>query len=144
MSKKISSQQEIDTFLETPRIAVLIYGGPRPAPTGVPVWFHWDGQAVQMFAGRKSPKVKQLAKDPNISVLVTNKVGEPEAWMAFDGRVALSDFDAAEWGALLERVAPRYWDLTDAAYAKTIDDWRGAPEAFVSLQLIPDEIRFGS
>ncbi len=144
MSKRFSSQQEIDTFLEEPRLAMLIYRGSRPAPTGVPVWFDWGGKSVQMFAGRTSPKVLQLSKDPNISVLVTNRVGEPEGWVAFDGQVVVSDFSSEDWSALLDRVAPRYWDLTDPACAKEIEGWHSVPEAFVSLELIPEVIRSGA
>ncbi|MEM1436966.1 MAG: pyridoxamine 5'-phosphate oxidase family protein [Pseudomonadota bacterium] len=144
MAKRFNSQSEIDAFLETPRLAMLLYQGPRPSPTGVPVWFDWNGTAVRMFAGRTSAKVKQLQQDPNISVLVTNRVGEPEGWVAFDGQVAIADFETDDWTALLDRVAPRYWDLSDPAYAKEIAGWRAAPEAFVSLTLVPESIRSGA
>ncbi len=144
MAKRFNSQQEIDAFLETPRLAMLLYNGPRPAPTGVPVWFDWDGKTLRMFAARTSPKVDRLTKDPNVSVLVTNAVGEPEAWVAFDGTIEISDFEADDWNALLDRVAPRYWDLTEAAYANEIEGWRLAPEAFVALNLAPEKIRSGA
>ena len=144
MAKKFNNQSEIDAFLEEPRLAILMYQGSGPAPTGVPVWFDWDGQTLRLFAGRTSPKVKRMKADPNISVLVTNKVGEPEAWVAFDGMAKIADFDPDDWSALLDRTAPRYWDLTDADYAKVIEDWRAAPEAFVSIELQPDKIRSGA
>lgn len=144
MSKRFKSQEEINEFLETPRLAMLLYNGTRPAPTGVPVWFDWDGERVRMFAGRNSPKVAHLKADPNVSVLVTNQVGEPEGWVAFDGKVTVSDFEPDDWTALIDRVAPRYWDLSIAEYADEIAGWRTAPEAFVALNLIPDAIRFGA
>ena len=144
MSKRFSSQQEIDEFLAEPRLAILMYNGKRPAPTGVPVWFDWDGHTLQMFASRTSPKVEQLQKDPNVSVLITNRVGEPEGWVAFDGTVTIGDFAPADWQALIDRVAPRYWDMSESAYADEISNWRAAPEAFVSLALVPDAIRSGA
>ena len=144
MAKRFETQQEIENFLEEPRLAILIYPGSRPAPTGVPVWFDWDGETVQMFAGRTSPKVKQLLADPNVSVLVTNRVGEPEGWVAFDGKLEVADFDPDEWSALLDRVAPRYWDLNEPAYAAEIEGWRGVPESFVSLRFKPEVIRSGA
>ena len=91
MSKRFNSQHEIDTFLKEPRLAMLIYSGSRPAPTGVPVWFDWDGKMVRIFTSRSSPKVRQLTKNPNISVLVTNRVGEPEGCVAFNGKVTIKD-----------------------------------------------------
>lgn len=144
MAKRFETQQEIDTFLEEPRLAILMYQGSRAGPTGVPVWFDWNGHAVQMFAGRNSPKVKHLLKEPNISVLVTNRVRESEGWVAFDGKVVIADFDPEDWSALLDRVAPRYWDLNETAYEKEIEGWRAAPEAFVSLKLQPKVIRTGA
>lgn len=144
MSKRFKSQQAINTFLEEPRLAMLMYNGSRAAPTGVPVWFDWDGKTVRMFAGRTSPKVQQLRDDPNISVLVTNRVGEPEGWVSFDGKIVISDFSEVDWSNLLDRVAPRYWDLTEAHYAKEIEGWCSAPEAFVSLELVPEAIRSGA
>ena len=144
MSKRFKNQQEIDAFLEEPRLAMLMYNGSRPAPTGVPVWFDWDGEIVRMFAGRTSPKVQQLTNDPNVSVLVTNRVGEPEGWVAFDGEVSVSDFTAEDWVTLIDRVAPRYWDLSDAAYGKEIENWKTVPDAFVSLELQPATIRSGA
>lgn len=144
MAKRFDTQQEIDNFLEEPRLAILIYQGVRPGPTGVPVWFDWDGETVRMFAGRNSPKVKQLLNNPNISVLVTNQVREPEAWVAFDGKVVITDFEPEDWSALLDRVAPKYWDLNEGAHAKNIEAWRAGPEAFVSLNLLPEAIRSGA
>ena len=137
------TEQEIETFLTEPRLAMLLYNGSRPGPTGVPVWFDWDGEMVRMFASRTSPKVKQLKADPNISVLVTNHVGEPEGWVAFDGRVEVGEFEADDWLALINRVAPRYWDLSNPDYSSVLDQWRSSPEAFAALTLVPSAIRSG-
>ncbi len=144
MAKRFNSQQEIDSFLQEPRLAILMYNGSRPAPTGVPVWFDWDGKTVRMFAARTSSKVARLREDANVSVLVTNRVGEPEAWVAFDGRVVVSDYAAEDWRALIDRVAPRFWDLSEPGYANEIEGWRMSPEAFVSLDLVPETIRSGA
>ena len=97
-----------------------------------------------MFAGRNSPKVTHLTTNPNASVLITNQVGEPEGWVAFDGKIHISDFNAGDWVGLLDRIAPKYWDLSNAAHAQTLADWREAPEAMVSLEMTPDRIRSGA
>ena len=143
MSSRFNSQAEIDNFLEKPRLAMLLYNGAGPAPTGVPVWFDWDGHTVRIFAGASSPKVAYLKKDPNVSVLVTNLMGEPEGWVAFDGAVTIGDYEPADWEALIDRMAPRYWDLSEEHYAETINQWRAVPQAFASLELIPEKIRSG-
>ena len=143
MSRRFPTQQDIDAFLHEPRLSMLLYHGRRPAPTGVPVWFYWNGEVVQMFSGRSSPKVKHLSNDPNASVLVTNHVGEPEGWVAFDGKVEIADFETDDWVRLIDEVAPRYWNLDDPKQGDVIAEWRAAPEAFVSLRLVPDGIRSG-
>lgn len=144
MSKRFNSQAEIDAFLAEPRLAILMYHGNKPSPVGVPVWFEWDGEAVRMFAARNSQKVQKLKANPSVSILVTNRVGEPEGWVAFDGDITLSDFSKDEWEALIESVAPRYWDLSNTDYAATIQDWKAAPEAMISLTLVPTMIRSGA
>ena len=144
MAKRFETQQEIDSFLKEPRLAILIYQGKRPSPTGIPVWFDWDGQALRMFAEPDSAKIKHLRENPNGSVLVTNHVGEPEGWVAFDGTIEISDFGAEDWQQLIDRVAPRYWDLNREPYGEEIKNWRASPQMFSSLTMIPDRIRSGA
>lgn len=143
MSKRFQNQQEIDAFLKEPRLAILMYNGSGPSPTGVPVWFEWDGAMLRMFTSRSSSKIKWLKENPRISVLVTNRVGEPEGWVAFDGSVSITDFEPDDWTSYIGRVAPRYWDMNDGAYAKEIERWRSVPNAFVALELVPESIRSG-
>ena len=144
MGKRFSSEQEMNEFLTEPRLAILMYNRPDSAPLGVPVWFDWDGETLRMFAGRTSPKVKQIKQNPNISVLVTNRVGEPEGWVAFDGEATVTDFEPQDWLSLIDRVAPRYWDLSDPGYAGEIENWRAAPDAFVLLEIKRPVIRSGA
>lgn len=94
--------------------------------------------------GRTSPKVARLKEDPHASVLVTNQVREPEGWVAFDGLITISDFEAEDWQSLIDRVAPRYWDLSDPGYKQEIEGWRASPESFVSLELEQMTIRSGA
>ena len=143
MAKRFNSDQERDLFLKEPRIASLMYWGAEPAPIGVPVWFEWDGKTVRMFAFRTTPKISHMKKNPSISVLAFNRIGESEGWVAFDGTVRISDISVNDWGPFLDRVAPRYWDLSDPVYSKEIDSWREIPGSFVWLDLNPESIRSG-
>ncbi len=129
-----------DQFLATPRLAVLLSNRQEGTPMGVPVWFDWDGQVVQMFAGDYTSKIRRLRRDPKASVLVTNRIDEAERWVAFDGVVSISDTGGFE---LAERLAPRYWDLEDPARRKMFEFWRSARDAFCLLTLAPTRIRTG-
>ncbi len=75
---------------------------------------------------------------------MANRVGEPEGWVAFDGVVTVSDFAENQWQALIDRLAPRYWDLDMPDYKAEIELWRSAPQMFVSLSMVPERIRSGA
>ncbi len=127
-------------FLAQPRLGTLMTLNRRGRPIGVPVWYEWTGEAVRMFSAKDAPKVARLRSEPYASFLVTNAVGEPEQWLAFDGRVELSDHGGIELAA---RLAPRYWDMADPDRVATLELWRDHPEAFCLLTLHPERIRRG-
>ena len=129
-----------EAFLAETRLAILITARRDGPPMGVPVWYEWSGGAVRMFAAADSAKLKRLARDPQCSVLVTNAVGEAEAWVAFDGRIEIEDGDVT---GLVARLGERYWDMNDPERRATLDAWIAAKDAFVGLRLVPDRIRSG-
>jgi general stress protein 26 len=134
-----------DAFLAKLRLAILMTNrlvaeDEASAPIGVPVWFDWNGSTVEMFADVSSPKVKRIEHDPNVSVLVTNEVGEPEAWVAFDGTIEIKTGGIE----LATRLAERYWDLSIPNYRAMLETWQSAPEAFCQLSLTPTRIRSGA
>lgn len=138
---RFENEESRDAFLETPRLGILVTNRLEGTPIGVPVWFDWSDGVVSMFADKESTKIARLRRDPRASLLVTNDVGEPEAWVAFDGEVSIDEHAGVE---LASRLAPRYWDLEDAERRRTLQSWLQAPEAFCLLRLTPSRIRSGS
>lgn len=132
------TEEEREAFLSETRLGILTMLNEQGAALAVPVWFEWDGSAVRMFSFKRAPKVRRLRATPRASLLVVNHVGEPEAWVAFDGDVAISDEGAM---ALAERLAPRYWDLEDAGQARELESWREHASRFCLLTLTPGRIR---
>ena len=131
------NEEERTTFLETPRLGILMMNR-DPAPVGVPVWFEWTGDTVEMFSMNTAPKIRRITTDPNASVLAVNSVGEPEAWVAFDGAIAVTNPGGLE---LAERLAERYWDMSLASNRKTLAAWKQHPETMCQLTLTPSRIR---
>ncbi|NOX51233.1 MAG: pyridoxamine 5'-phosphate oxidase family protein [Gammaproteobacteria bacterium] len=129
-----------DVFLAQTRLAMFITQRSNHAPMGVPVWFEWTGSQVRMFAGKDSGKIRRIETDPRVSVVVTNRVGEPEAWVAFDGKVRISSEGGIE---LASKLAEKYWDLSDPPAREKLNGWQQVPEAFCMLTLSPDRIRTG-
>ena len=73
------------------------------------------------------------------SVLVTNAVGEAEAWVTFDGAIEINPGGIG----LATRLAERYWDLSIPDYRAVLDAWQQALEALCQLTLTPTRIRSG-
>ena len=140
MTNPFKNTAQREEFLAEPRLAILITNSDRGAPIGVPVWFEWTGANVHMFAGKESPKIGRIKRDPTASVLVTNAIGEPEAWVAFDGPIDLSDNGGIE---LATRLADRYWDLDNDQQRAVLSSWQSAPDAFYLLTLKPERVRTG-
>ena len=139
MPNPFTDPAKLDAFLATPRLAILMMNRAAPAPIGVPVWFEWDGTTVEMFAERGSPKIVRLERDPNASVLVTNAIGEREAWVAFDGPITIAPGGIE----LAERLAERYWDMSDAGHRAVVEQWRRGADALCRLSMSPSAIRGG-
>ena len=136
------SRAEIDEFLGKPRIGVLCTNDLDGMPNGVPVWFEWDGEQVRMFSSVSHKKIARLENDPRASLLVAREVGEPEAWVAVDGVVSISEEGVVP---LMERLAARYWVDEDPAiaraHAETVGSWRRAAAQLRVLTIVPEEIR---
>ncbi len=140
MGNPFRNEAHRDEFLAKPRLAILITNDAPGAPIGVPVWFEWTGTKVQMFAGKETPKINRIKRDARASVLVTNAVGEPEAWVAFDGLIDLNDDGGIE---LATRLADQYWNMDDERLRSVLTSWQQAPDGFCLLTLRPEKIRTG-
>ncbi len=140
MGNPFRNEAHRDEFLAKPRLAILITNDAPGAPIGVPVWFEWTGTKVQMFAGKETPKIDRVKRDARASVLVTNAVGEPEAWVAFDGLIDLNDDGGIE---LATRLVDQYWTMDDERLRSVLTSWQQAPDEFCLLTLRPEKIRTG-
>jgi PPOX class probable F420-dependent enzyme len=56
---------------------ILWFGSVRPdgRPHLVPVWFHWDGEAVVLFTKAGSQKVTNVRANPRVTLAVDNTDG---------------------------------------------------------------------
>jgi PPOX class probable F420-dependent enzyme len=125
-----------DVFLAARRYGILSTIHHDGLPASVPVWYGWDGRAVSMFSHSSSPKVRNLRRDPRATLLVTNFPDEKEAWVRFQGDVALKPggLDSAE------RELDRYYPPGDSRRA-AIEEWRKTPGDWLILELVPKSIR---
>jgi PPOX class probable F420-dependent enzyme len=132
------SKEAREALLSQPQVGILATLGEDGAPIAVPIWFEWDGKCARMFTSGMSPKVRRLQKDPRASLLVARPAGEPEEWVAVDGTVEIHEEGALQ---LAERLAERYWDLSDEGHKATLELWRKASQTLRLIELKPTRIR---
>ena len=134
----VLTDSERDKFLNELRYGILTCVRTNNTPVSVPVWYEWSNGLVSMFALASSPKIARLKANPKASLLVVNNLDELEAWVAFDGDVKISNEGGLE---LAERLAARYWDLSQPRQAKMLQEWRAAASQILLLELTPEKIR---
>jgi PPOX class probable F420-dependent enzyme len=61
---------QLEAFLREPLLARAATVRPDGSPHIVPVWFEWDGELVRFESQANSRKVKNLRKNPRMSVLI--------------------------------------------------------------------------
>ena len=135
---KPMDESKREAFLSKTRLGILTILKEDGSPTAVPIWYDWDGTAVSIFTGKSSPKVKRLQRDPRASLLVVNDIGEPEAWVLFEGEVEIRDVDTSE---LMTKLAHRYWDMTSPETQAVLQDWLDNADDRCLLYLKPKQIR---
>jgi len=126
-------------FLSKTRYGYLTTLTSDGSPRTVPVWFDWDGHMVRIFTSKDSPKVKRMRQDPRVTLLVSNELSEKEAWVAFDGTVEIRPDDAM--GIFLDKLASKYWDLSNPKQKATLDSWKANLAQFYMIELVPTQIR---
>lgn len=78
--------EEFYPLLESKAIAFVSTLGKHGEPQTTPLWFLWDGDHVQisLVAGRQ--KLRNLQRDPRISVVIANPA-EPTWYIELRGRI---------------------------------------------------------
>lgn len=127
-------------LLERTRLGMLVQTKADGAGIGLPVWFDWTGAEVRMFAAEASWKVARARRDPRASLVVTNDVDEPSAWVAFDGDLVVTSGRGID---LAVELAARYMDLEDPEQRQMLAEWKQHPDVFCELTLCPIKIRTG-
>lgn len=130
------SPAETDAFLRETRIGKLAYLHAGGQPTVVPIWFEWDGTVARIFTSRTSRKARRLAEEPRVALSVEEPVGVHERWVTIEGNCTISDEGTV---SLIERLARRYYEPKQAEEA--IRNWTAKPEQWVTLTIMPLEIR---
>ena len=84
------NQEDLESFLKQPLVAVIGTVDQAGRPRSAPIWFHWENGAAYMFTGRRTLKWRNLQAVPHASLCV-DKREPPYTSVIMDGTVQAVD-----------------------------------------------------
>lgn len=132
---------EYDAFLAQPLIARMATANPKTLqPHVVPVWYAWDGTNLWINTFRGTRKVRDLLKNPLISVVVDNATPlEGLSAVILEGKAEILDLPRAELEEKITWIYIRYLG-TDGVNAADPQSWIKDPEAIL-IRLSPSWVK---
>jgi PPOX class probable F420-dependent enzyme len=91
MSVIALSKEEIEIFLSTPRIGRLSTVRDNGKPHVVPVWYYYDGTNILVPTMKGSKKVRNIQKNPNVSLVIDTIEGNPEDISYLNAKAVIID-----------------------------------------------------
>jgi hypothetical protein len=117
-------------LLSSTRVAHLAYTWSDGTPRVVPIWFHWDGEALTMGSPPRAPKLMVLPDRPDVAITIDDENAWPYKALLMRGQatVEMVDHVTPEY----EAAAHRY--MGDEQGAAWVEGLRGQPMARVSVR----------
>ena len=69
------TKEQINKFLSLPHIAKLATTNPDGSPQISPVWYYREGNAIMISTYKEALKVKNIKRNPTVSVLIDSSNG---------------------------------------------------------------------
>jgi PPOX class probable F420-dependent enzyme len=86
-------------LLSSRQVARLAYTWSDGTPRVVPIWFHWNGEAVVMGTPPGAPKLKVLPRRPEVAITIDDEASWPYQALLLRGTARVEP---------LEDVSPEY------------------------------------
>ena len=125
----------IQTFLATREIAVLATLQPDGAPLAMPMWFAHDARAITMISVNGLQKVKNLRRDPRVSVVMESHDSKGIRGVAIQGRAEFLQ-DTPERQALVNTLLTKYTGRLEKIW-----NGRVMPPNRVLFQIKPTKVK---
>src|SRR5512145_642424 len=97
----------VERFLATKHVVVLATAQPGGAPLAMPMWFLHDADALTMISVADTQKVRNLRRDPRVSVVAEGGTGSDISGVTIQGRAGFLD-ECAERRSLVDRLLVKY------------------------------------
>jgi PPOX class probable F420-dependent enzyme len=124
----------IQRFLATREVAVLATVQADGAPLAMPMWFLHAPDTLTMISVADTQKVRNLRRDPRVSVVAEAVVGGEVRGVTLQGRVEFLS-DGPERRALIERFHEKYRGLERLWASKAM------PANRVMFTIVPSRVR---
>lgn len=124
----------IQRFLATREVAVLATVQADGAPLAMPMWFLHAPDTLTMISVADTQKVRNLRRDPRVSVVAEAVVGGEVRGVTLQGRVEFLS-DGPERRALIERFNEKYRGLERLWAGKAM------PANRVMFTIVPSRVR---
>jgi PPOX class probable F420-dependent enzyme len=124
----------IQKFLATREVAVLATVQADGAPLAMPMWFLHAPDTLTMISVADTQKVRNLRRDPRVSVVAEAVVGGEVRGVTLQGRVEFLS-DGPERRALIERFHEKYRGLERLWAGKAM------PANRVMFTIVPSRVR---
>ena len=122
------------TFLATKNVVVLATLQPDGAPLAMAMWFLHDPTAITMISVDGLQKVKNLRRDPRVSVVAESADDKGIRGVTIQGRAEFLS-DGAERRALTERFLKKYHPRLEGLWAG-----RSMPPNRVMFRITPSKV----
>ena len=129
------TDSRVQAFLATKEVIVLATAQPDGAPLAMPMWFLHDGASLVMISVDGLAKVRNLRRDPRVSVVAEAGTRRDIRGVTVRGRVEFL-VDGPERRALIDRFHAKY----DPDLARL---WGGQtmPPNRVMFRIVPEHVR---
>ncbi len=132
--------KEIDAFLDQSLLARMATADPTThQPHVVPVWYGWDGESLWISTFRSTRKVRELIKNPLISVVIDVDHGEGIRAVLLEGQAELFTEPRQKMEELTAWIYERYLGAEGVKAAEP-QSWIKDPEALL-IKLKPTRVK---
>ena len=98
------NSEEIDSLLSQPVTGSLVTLRPSGAPHQAPVWFLWDEGTIFVIAGTDSVKVRNIRRNPAVSICVAT-TNRPYSYVTVEGNAVA---DSRDLESVTRRICAHY------------------------------------
>ena len=125
----------VQQFLSSKTVVALATLQADGSPLAAAMWFVHDANALTMISEVKTQKVRNLRRDPRVSVVGEGGTGGDLQGVTIQGRAGFLDDDSAERRSLVEHFLAKYDPHLERR-------WRGRamPSDRVMFRIIPTRV----